>query len=88
MHFQQTKKRNVEQTRKAMHVLFKRIRNLDIQIDLQLYLFHHVILPIALYGCEIWGFESSQNIENLHNDFLRQIIILIKSTPIYTERNF
>ena len=54
-----------------MHVLFKRIRNLDIPIDLQLYLFDHVILPIALYGCEIWGFENSQIIENLHNDFLR-----------------
>ena len=29
-----------------MHVHFKRIRNLDIPIDLQLYLFDHVILPI------------------------------------------
>ena len=66
-----------------MHVLFKRIRNLDMPIDLQLYLFDHVILPIALYGCEIWGFENSQIIEKLHNDFLRQIINLRKSTPIY-----
>ena len=43
-----------------MHVLFKRIRNLDIPIDLQLYLFDHVILPIALYGYEIWDIENSQ----------------------------
>ena len=41
-----------------MHVLFKRIRNLFIPIDLQLYLFDNVILPVALYGCEIWGFEN------------------------------
>ena len=47
-----------------MHVFLKRIRNLDIPIDLHLYLFDHVILPIALYGCEIWGFEHSQIIEN------------------------
>ena len=33
-----------------MYVLFKRIRNLDIPNDLQLYLFDHVILPKALYG--------------------------------------
>ena len=66
-----------------MHVLFKRICNLDIPIDLQLYLFDHVILPIALNGCEIWGFENSQIIENLHNDFLRQIISLRKTTPRY-----
>ena len=55
-HFHQTKKHNGEQARKAMHVLFKRIRNLDIS----LYLFDHVIfrLPIALYGCEIWRLEK------------------------------
>ena len=52
-HFHQTKKHNVEQARKAMHVLFTRIRNLDSPIDLQLYLFDHVILLIAFCGCEI-----------------------------------
>ena len=62
-HFQQTKKHFVEQARKAMYVIFKRIRNLNIPIDLQLYLFDHVILPIVLYSCEIWDFEYSQIIE-------------------------
>ena len=66
-----------------MYVLFKRIRNIDFLIDFQLYLFDHVILPIALYGCDIWRFENSQIIKNLHNDFLRQIINLRQSTPIY-----
>ena len=82
-HFHQTKKHNVEQAMKALHVLFKLIRNLDVRIDLQLCLFDHVILPIALNGCEICGFENSQIIENLHNDFLRQFINLRKSTPVY-----
>ena len=66
-----------------MLVLFKRIHNLNIPIDLQLYLFDRVILPVALYGCEIWGFENSQIVENLHNDFLRQITGLSKSIPIH-----
>ena len=47
-----------------MHVLFKRIRNLHTPIDLQLFLFDHVILTAALYVCEIWRFESSLIIEN------------------------
>ena len=59
-HFHQTKKHNVEQAKKTMGVLLKRIRNLNIPIDLQLHLFDHVILPVALYGCEIWGFEISK----------------------------
>ena len=66
-----------------MHVVFKQIRNINIPIDLQVYLFDHVILPIALFGCGIRGFEKSQIIINVHNDFLRQIINLRKSTPIY-----
>ena len=82
-HFHQTQKHNVEQARKAMQVLFKRIRNLNIPIDLQLCLFDHVNLPIALCGCEIWGFGNSQIIENLHNYFLKQINNLRKGTPIY-----
>ena len=50
-----TKKGNMmaSKLRKAMHVLFKRIRNINVPIDLQLYLFDHVILPVAFYGCEI-----------------------------------
>ena len=47
-HFHETKKHNVERAMKAMYVLFKRIRNLDIPIKLQLYLFDQVILPVAL----------------------------------------
>ena len=82
-HCHQTKKHNVEQAIKAMYVLFKRIRNLNIPIELLLYLFDRVILPVALYGCEIWGFEKRHMIENLHNNLLRQIIGLRKSTPIY-----
>ena len=50
--------------KKAMDVLFKRIRNFNIPIDLQLYLFDHVNLPVALYVCRIRGFETSQIIEN------------------------
>ena len=33
--------------------------------------------------CTLTYFENNQIIENLHNDFLRQIINLRKSTPIY-----
>ena len=43
-YFHQTKKHNVEQARKAMHVHFKRIRNLNIPVNMQLYLSDHVIL--------------------------------------------
>ena len=60
-HFHPTKKRYDEQARKAVHIYFLIIRNLYIPICLLLYLFDNVILPVALYGCEIWGFKNSQS---------------------------
>ena len=73
----------VEQARKAMHLLYKRIRNFNLPIDLQLQIFDHTILPILLYGSEVWGFEEIQIIEKLHCEFLRTITKLRKSTPLY-----
>ena len=66
-------KHNVEQAKKAMHFLYKRIRNLHIPIDLQIQLFDQTILPILLYDCEIWGFQNVKMIENVYNQYLRSI---------------
>ena len=66
-----------------MHLLYKRIGNIKIPIDLQLKLFDQTIVPILLYGCEAKSFQNTKMIENVHNDFLRHILNLRESTPIY-----
>ena len=66
-----------------MILLYTRINNLDIPLDLQLKLFDHTILPILTYGSEIWGYESLDIIEKVQNDFLRRITLARKSTPMY-----
>ena len=76
-------KHNVDHAKKAMHLLYKRIRNLHIPTDLQRELFNHTIMPILLYGCEVWGFQNIKLIENVQNQFLRSITKLRKSTPLY-----
>ena len=81
--FIKTIKHNTVQAKKALQLLYKRINNLHIPIDLQIHLFDHTILPILLYGCEIWGFQNTKMLENVHNQFLRSITKLRKSTPIY-----
>ena len=81
--FYKTMKNNVTQAKKAMHLLYKRIRNLNLPIDLQLKLFDHTIVPILLNGCEVWGYQNTQIIENVQNDLLRKMLNLRKSTPIY-----
>ena len=66
-----------------MHLLYKRIFNLNLPIDLQLKLFDQTILPILTYSCEIWGFENIDMIERIHSDFLRKITSTRQSTPLY-----
>ena len=51
--FHSSIKHDVEQGRKAMNLIYKRIRNLNLPIDLQIKLFDHTITPILLYGCVI-----------------------------------
>ena len=74
---------NVDHAKKALHLLYKRINNLNIPIDLQIQLFDHTVLPILLYGSEVWGFTNTNMIDVLHNQFLRSITKLRKSTPTY-----
>jgi len=73
----------VVQAKKAMFLLYKRIFNLDLPIDLQLKLFDHTVLPILTYSCEVWGFENLDMIEAVHLEFLRKITNSKKSTPAY-----
>lgn len=81
--FINTKKHIVEQSRKAMHLLFMRANNLDLPIDLQMKLFDNTVLPILTYSSEVWGFGNLEIIERIHTEFLRKITNARKSTPKY-----
>ena len=66
-----------------MHLLLGRVRKLNLPLDLQLIVFDHTIVPILLYGCEVWGFENMDITERLHSEFLKKIAFLRKNTPLY-----
>lgn len=75
--------RVVQQARKVIHLLYKRIRYFNLPLKLQIKLFDHTIETILLHGCEVWGFENTDIIDKMHNEFLRNMINLRKSTPVY-----
>jgi hypothetical protein len=81
--FLKARKLIASQANKAMHILFTRISNLDLPIDVQLKLFDQTILPILTYNCEVWGIENLDIIEKVHTDYLRRITKSKKSTPLY-----
>ena len=81
--FLYARKHIAEQARKALHLLYMRINNLHLPVDLQLKLFVNTVLPILTYGCEVFGYENLEMLERIHTSFLRKITKTRKSTPLY-----
>jgi len=81
--FLTTRKHLAQQARKALHLLYKRIYNLNLPIDLIFKLFDNTITPILTYSSEIWGYEDCTLVEKIHCEFIRKVLHLRKSTPLY-----
>ena len=72
-----------DQAEKAMFALLARCNKYALPVDLQLKLFDAMILPIVMYGAEVWGYCNIQKIESLHLKFCKYILNVKPST-----RNF
>jgi hypothetical protein len=75
----------VEQTTKALYLLLSKSNNGDLPFDLMLKLFDRTVLPVhvLIYDSEIFGFENHDQLEKVHNDFLRKLTKAKKSTQMY-----
>ena len=51
-------KKQVLQAQRALFAIKRKKEMYDLPFDITLDLFDKMILPILLYGCEIWGFED------------------------------
>ena len=56
-----------------MFALLNKSKELDLPIDLQLELFDSLILPILLYGCEVWGYENVLILDRLYLKYLKYV---------------
>ena len=66
--------------RKAFFAMISRVENLQLPLDLQLELYNKLVLPVLLYGCEIWGHDNLEKMESLHRKFLNYILKTSKYT--------
>ena len=64
-----------------MYGLLQKCRKDKLSIECQLDMFYKTILPILLYGSEIWGFENIDIIERVHLRFCKLILHHKQSTP-------
>ena len=70
-----------EQGNRAMHSVIKKARKENLPIDLQFDLFDKMVIPVILYGCEIWGYKNLEILEKLHLKFCKYVMKLKSSTP-------
>ena len=74
----------VSQGRKAMYSILKKCRNLNLPVDIQLELFDTIVLPVVMYGCEVWGFEKNNILESFCLQFYKILLGLKKKyTKLY-----
>ena len=59
----------------------KKIRNLDLPIDIQIDLFNKTVKPILLYGYELWGISNIDNLERIQLKSHKQTLNIKNSTP-------
>jgi predicted DNA-binding protein YlxM (UPF0122 family) len=55
--------KQVNQATRAMFALNTKAKKLSLPVDIQLELFECTLVPILLYGCEIWGLGDINHIE-------------------------
>ena len=68
---------------KAMHRLLAKIRLLHLDVDTACELFHRCVMPILLYGSEIWACapRNVKSLDVLYKGFLKQILGVYSFTP-------
>ena len=60
-----------------LHV-FSRLR---VDVKTKLALFDSLVVPIILYGSEVWGIYSTPEIDNIHLRFCKSILGVKQQTP-------
>ena len=70
-----------EKATKSMYGLLQKCRKNKLSNECQLDMYDKTILPILLYGSEIWSFETIDIIERVHLRFCKLILHLKQSTP-------
>ena len=73
-----TQKTLSEQGRKATFCLLSKIYDECYNFETLLSLFDTYVTSIVNYGCEIWGYHKSPDIETLHLYYLKRILIVRK----------
>lgn len=80
-HFNRAILKLKDQASRAMYALVRRGRQLKLPPDIMLDLFEKMIIPILLYGSEVWGCYNTAPLEIVQNRFCKLIMKWHWRTP-------
>ena len=67
--------------KRAMFSVLTKSCKFNLPIDITCQLFDSLVMPILLYGSEIWGYENIEILEKFHTQFGRIVLKVHKRTP-------
>ncbi len=67
-------KRQHDVASRATFLILSKSRKLQLDIDTQLHLFNTMVVPIMMYGTEVWGYNNSKLFEKLQLRFGKIIL--------------
>ena len=80
--FHKAKAKQALQARKATYGLITRIKQLNLTFEVSIELFERLIIPILLYGSEVWGYEDPKQLQTMFSKTMRRFLRLHKTTPM------
>ena len=72
--------KQVSQAKKAYYSLMKKNIKFKLPVDMALQLFDQLVLPVLLYGCEVWCFTKIDQIEIFYRKCLKELLGVSKCT--------
>ena len=71
-----------QQATKAMYVIYKMKHKCSVlPLDVAFNLFDKMVLPVLLYGSEVWGTEYRKDIEQVQINFCKYVLCVPSKTP-------
>ena len=74
--FEKAMSKQVNQAKRALYSLVSKFRKLNLPYDIQCHLIDSCIIPILLYGSEVWGSSDVKQIEACHNQTCKLMLHL------------
>ena len=71
----------IQKSSSSQNAVLFRTKSLDLNLQIYTRLFDSLISSILLYGCEIWGYLPTFNIDNVQIQFFRKLFCIRNACP-------